>query len=426
MKRYKRCAACLSAAAVILTSLLCLGGCGLLSDSTVYAKVSEGIISADGFIYDLYENGEAEIVGYDGEPPCHLIIPDKLDGHAVAAIGTGAFANDTSILHLTIGGNVRRIKAGGFKNCLSLVAVDGGEGLQSIGDSAFADCASLSAIAPLTAVKTVDGAAFFGCISLSAAPGAATAEHIGAQAYFGCTAINSVSLSPDIKELGDYAFGGCTSIAIADLGGLVSVPDGAFSDCTALSTVSLNKKTTHIGAKAFGGCTRLADISVPASVTSVGVRALYGTAWLNSRTENFVVIGRGVLISYRGEDTNVEIPSDVRVIADAFSGSETLRAVNIGGKVRMISDYAFSGCTSLGRVEMTGKVTEIAEGAFSGCTGLSVVYLPASLTAVGKNAFYGCRNLTSVNFGGSAGKWNKISFADGNGSLSGVSCNTKP
>ena len=55
-----------------------------------------------------------------------------------------------------------------------------------------------------------------------------------------------------------------------------------------------------------------------------------------------------------------------------------------------------------------------------------MIYLPGSVKEIGKNAFSGCRNLTSVNFAGSAGKWNKIAFADGNGALSGVVCGSKP
>lgn len=422
-KNFKRITAL--AAAIILTLSFCLTGCGLLSDGTVYAKTAEGVISADGFIYDLYENGDIEIVGIEGEAPCHLTIPDTLDGHPVTSIGSGAFSDNTSIQHLTIGANVRRIKSGAFKNCSLIIAIDGGLALQTIGDSAFAFCNSLSATAPFPAVQTVDAAAFFGCTSLNAAPGAATAEYIGTQAYYGCTSIGTVYLSDAIAAMGDSVFSACTSLCRADLGGLRSVPDGTFSDCTALTAVTFNKKTEHIGSKAFGGCLKLANISVPASVSSVGVRAFYGTEWLEKHSDDFVVVGKGILIAYRGSDANVEIPANVKTVADAFSGSDTLRAVTVGGKVKKISEYAFSGCTSLGRVVIENGVTEIGEGAFSGCDGLAAVYLPSSLTAVGKNAFYGCRNLTSVNFAGSAGKWNKISFADGNGALSGVSCNTK-
>ena len=84
-----------------LCAALCLmalaaTGCGMLADNTVYATVSEGVLSADGsFYYDLYENGTVAVTGRTAADK-HMVIPEKIDGHAVVAIGNGAFRDDVA------------------------------------------------------------------------------------------------------------------------------------------------------------------------------------------------------------------------------------------------------------------------------------------------------------------------------------------
>ena len=99
MKIFLKKTACAFLAALLLALPALLGGCGLFSDGNVYARVEEGLISADGFIYDLFENGDAEIVGINrndifpdtstdgnGTTECHLVIPDTVDSHPVTSI----------------------------------------------------------------------------------------------------------------------------------------------------------------------------------------------------------------------------------------------------------------------------------------------------------------------------------------------------
>ena len=107
-----------SAVLILCTSMLV--GCGLMADDTVYAKTAEGLISSDGFYYDLYENGSAEITGANLQTQ-HMIIPDTVDSHPVTSIASGAFRESVTITYLTIGANVTRIGSRAFSGCEALV-----------------------------------------------------------------------------------------------------------------------------------------------------------------------------------------------------------------------------------------------------------------------------------------------------------------
>ncbi|MBQ9990789.1 MAG: leucine-rich repeat domain-containing protein [Lachnospiraceae bacterium] len=85
-------------------------------------------------------------------------------------------------------------------------------------------------------------------------------------------------------------------------------------------------------------------------------------------------ISNGTLISYKGTETRITIPSEVKVIgAEAFAGNTTLTVVVIGDNVKEIKSGAFSNNTSLKRVSIGESVKEIDSGIFAGCDSLTSV-----------------------------------------------------
>lgn len=94
----------------------------------------------------------------------------------------------------------------------------------------------------------------------------------------------------------------------------------------------------------------------------------------------YQVQGDGVAItSYKGKDTVVEIPSEIR-----------------HRPVTEIGDYAFDRYDSLTEVTIPDSVTKIGEGAFQGCSNLTEVTIPDSVTEIGKYAFAYCLNLEKI------------------------------
>ena len=155
---------------------------------------------------------------------------------------------------------------------------------------------------------------------------------------------------------------------------------------------------TSIGNCAFYKCTGLTSVTIPNSVTSIGLDAFSGTAWYDNQPDGLVYAGK-VAYEYKGtmpENTNLAIKEGTLGIADgAFYYCSGLTSITIPNSVTSIGDYAFGYCSGLTSVTIPNSVTSIGWGAFSYCSGLTSVTIPNSVTSIEDYAFHGC-NLTSV------------------------------
>ena len=107
-------------------------------------------------------------------------------------------------------------------------------------------------------------------------------------------------------------------------------------------------------------------------------------------------IENGVLVKYKGKDSNVVIPNGVTSIGkSAFSGC-ILRKVKIPNGVTSIGESAFSGCSLGDGVTIPKSVTSIGNSAFAGCEYLTSIVIPDSVTSIGDSAFYHCSKLRRV------------------------------
>ncbi len=126
-------------------------------------------------------------------------------------------------------------------------------------------------------------------------------------------------------------------------------------------------------------------------------------------------IRNGVLISYLGTETEIEIPAtysldesgnvvegiDYQVVSigpRAFEGQTNLTSVVLPDSIVMIGDYAFSDCTNLININIPNKIIDIGIGSFSGCESLTSITLPESLVSIGNSAFEDCTGLIEINY----------------------------
>ena len=84
---------------------------------------------------------------------------------------------------------------------------------------------------------------------------------------------------------------------------------------------------TEIGKGAFYHCDSLSNVSIPNSVKKVGEQAFAYTPWYQAwendpNAGDFLVIGDGVLIGYKGTEESPELPDDVKVVADGVFANE--------------------------------------------------------------------------------------------------------
>ena len=122
-------------------------------------------------------------------------------------------------------------------------------------------------------------------------------------------------------------------------------------------------------------CSELTDITIPDSVSVIGTKAFEGTAWLNrwrdGNTENgegdFLIVGDGILIAYRGNAEHVEIPEGVKQIGpEVFKGHQEILDVALPDSVTKICAEAFRNCGSLTGLTGCKGLKTIVRGAFYG------------------------------------------------------------
>jgi hypothetical protein len=142
---------------------------------------------------------------------------------------------------------------------------------------------------------------------------------------------------------------------------------------------------TTIAGNAFGDDGNLYYVSVPSSITNIGMNAFGGG--LLSLTEIAVDPGNPVYSTYysgnfgalcdKNQTTFIQCPGDVY---DSYT--------------------------------VPGGITSIAANAFGGCSSLPSVLIPASITNIGEYGFEGCPSLDSVYFQGNAPAADSTVFAD--------------
>ena len=177
----------------------------------------------------------------------NIVIPD-----GVTSIPGSAFRYQTGITSsVTIPDSVTSIEESAFQDCSSLQSVTIGNGVTNIGDSAFYDCSSLTSVTIPDSVKS-----------------------IGDYAFSGCSSLTSVTIPDSVTSIGTWSFRDCKNLLQTDNG--VSYVDKWVVDCdSTVTTANIWSNTVGIADSAFSYCDRLQSVTIPDSVTSIGVNAFY-------------------------------------------------------------------------------------------------------------------------------------------------------
>lgn len=221
----------------------------------------------------------------------------------------------------------------------------------------------------------------------------------GANVFNGCAALKDVQLSSKLAAINTGLFRYCISLEHIMIPFTVTAINGfAFSDCIQLKDIILLSVTT-IGESAFDNCLSLTDVTVSGKLTSVQGRAFRDTPWLDAQTEDFVMMGKDILIRYNGTEKDVEIPYGTTMISSAFEENYRIESVIIPETVKNIGQYAFREAINLQSVNIPEYATTIGANAFAGCQSLTEIELPEGygFNSLGGSAFKQAKQLASIN-----------------------------
>lgn len=137
-----------------------------------------------------YQMSGGVLQSYSGSESS-VSIPATIDGQAVTAIGSGAFARNDSLRSVQIPSSVTQI-----------------------GQQAFSDCASLQVVQMPSSLSSIGAGAFDGCTSLSSVSIPSRTTSIGDDAFYGCVSLRSITIPPSVQSIGDGAFDGCDDLTI--------------------------------------------------------------------------------------------------------------------------------------------------------------------------------------------------------------------
>ncbi len=171
---------------------------------------------------------------------------------------------------------------------------------------------------------------------------------------------------------------------------IVEIGDFAFAR-SGLTGVEIPEGVTKIGYAAFYGCEGLTEVVIPGTVTEIEPSAFEHTAWLQnwerSGSGDFLIVGDGILLDYRGTGSTVSVPEGVKTIGPgAFASHPGITKVILPDSVEIIGEGAFAGCSNLTETEGGKSVRRISDRAYQGCP-LRNIVIPASVEEIGLLAF---------------------------------------
>ena len=307
-----------------------------------------------------------------------------------------------------------------YSGCTGLTAVNIPNSVNSIGDDAFSRCNTLTSITIPGSVKSIGNNAFYRCSGLTSAVIYDGVISLGNFVFAYCSNLSSVTISNSVESIGSYAFEN-TPWLNSQPEGIVYVGKVAYmykGYMPSNTSVVLKEGTTTLQSNTFERCGGLTSISIPASLTNIGINAFRDCTSLAT-------------IIVDGANSRYDSRENCNAIIETSNNSLIAGCKNtvIPNSVTSIGNNAFYNCSGLTSLTIPGGVTSIGSGAFNNCNGLvSIVVeagnskydsrencnaiiesstnsllvgckntvIPNSVTSIGENVFYNCSGLTSI------------------------------
>ena len=259
-----------------------------------------------------------------------------------------------------------------LEGVVTLPSVLDGYRIVSIGANAFANHDELEKLTVPSNVTNIDSRAFANCSGMA------------------CLTV----LSPVVQVAGD-AFSGCDAVRSTTTSGWF----GNYVPSVLVTNAVVVSGTVAIDAYAFRNQMELKSVSIPESVTSIGIDAFdncHENLYDKTSRPGLVLVD-GWVVDYDAvvmEDPFIFDLTGVRGVADgALEECPNLVHVTIPSGFASVGSGAFRKCANLESVVLSEGIEEIPPSAFEECTALVDVMLPQSLRGIGASAFRNCGSL---------------------------------
>ena len=397
-----------------------------------------------------------------------IVIPSTVVNEGVAytvTLITGNAFDKTSITSITIPASVDSIGSRAFESCQSLTNIHiddsdrelklisgfygflyGADADKSVYVGRNLNPSENSAPFPnVTSVKfgdkvtAINPRLFYDADKLASVTIGSGVTEIGVAAFWDAGDDESVAeiivkLGENVRTIGASAFEGCDKLMSITLPEKIdTIFDSAFQT-TGLTDITIPASVDSIGNRAFADCKSLASIRIQESAVPLALRnGFYGTFY-GSDADKSIYIGRDLRLNeenalvtgatsvefgdkvtainprlfYDADKlVNVTIGSGVTEIGEAAfydagnTESVTEMIVTLGENVKTIGVSAFEGCDKLMSITLPEKIDTIFDSAFQ-TTGLTDITIPASVDSIGNRAFASCSSLASIRIQDSA------------------------
>lgn len=232
-------------------------------------------------------------------------------------------------------------------------------------------------------ITSVGAGAFMGLTQLETVTLPEGLELIANEA-FSATPLSAISLPQSLKRIDEYAFRD-TRLTRVDLGPNVESVTMAFALVPTLETITVSADnpwlTSVDGALYDKEVTTLivypsaaAEVSLPATVTTIGSAAFYGSRL-----------------------TEIVIPDNVTTLGDdVFNNAQMLRRVVLPANLRVVPNTAFCNCYSLEEVVFNKALRNVESWAFYCCYPLRSITLHSNVKRLGDYAFQMCSSMSEI------------------------------
>ncbi len=383
------------------TSTLTISGMGDMPDYTADTIPWKEYTSAENIIVDggVEKIGNYAFYGFSNVKSVTITAPVKI-------IGTFAFANCSSLEDITFSDSLLKIYGRAFQNCVSLKSIVIPDSVTAVYIGAFNGCYPESLIAPFvgggsgnTASNKSDQLGYmFGTDAFDDTY--TVTSKADKKKFYIPYSLKEVTITKNLYEYNFQNAIGIEKIVVEDTVTSASIPQCFAHMCSNLKEVIIKSNTIKtIGAVSFRTCALLEKVQLPESVTAIGEYAFANTPMLseidfpsgdfyvrrnafmecklvNDYPEDFLIVGNGVLIWYKGTATNVVVPDGVKRIACPWDSRSDITSVTLPDGLEYIGIDSFYGCTGITELIVPDSVTEIKSEAFAGMCGLKKLSVP--------------------------------------------------